>query len=258
MRTETNRLRHVMDALAAPFGPEDVKAKPQSVQGNRALAIFYIDARAVQDRLDEVFGLDGWKDQYEFQHDGTVKCILSFRIDDGEWITREDVGGQSEQPDGGDRVKSAVSDALKRAAVKLGIGRFLYAAKPTWWDYDPQKRKFVNPPTIPALANQKPAAPAQQRQQPAKQTTTPPASAPQGGTTMPKNGAELESRLKAKDDKLAQEKKIQAGDLIRSVILSGKNFNLPEDLSKWDPTQFDVALNAATAFIKSLPASQSL
>jgi hypothetical protein len=37
-----------------------------------------------------------------------------------------DVGGPSEQPDEGDRVKAAFSDALKRAAVKFGIGRYLY------------------------------------------------------------------------------------------------------------------------------------
>ena len=261
MRTDVKRLQEVMEALAAPFDADEIRCKPQAVSkdGTKALPVFFVDARTVMQRLDDVLGIDGWKDSFEVQHDGkTVKCVLSIRIDGGEWITHEDIGGESEQPDPSDRLKSAVSDSLKRVAVRVGCGRYLYAVKPTWWDYDPQKRKFVNPPTIPALANQKPAAPAQQRQQPAKQTTTPPASAPQGGTTMPKNGAELESRLKAKDDKLAQEEKIQAGDLIRSVILSGKNFNLPEDLSKWDPTQFDVALNAATAFIKSLPASQSL
>ncbi|MCA1685873.1 MAG: hypothetical protein LC745_07765 [Planctomycetia bacterium] len=40
-------------ALAALFDPSEVKFKPQSVKGNRALAICYIDARAVMDRLDE-------------------------------------------------------------------------------------------------------------------------------------------------------------------------------------------------------------
>lgn len=259
MRTDVKRLQEVMDALAAPFDADEVRCKPQAVSkdGTKALPVFYVDARTVMQRLDDVLGIDGWKDSFEVQNDGkTVKCVLSIRIDDGEWITHEDIGGESEQPDPSDRLKSAVSDSLKRVAVRVGCGRYLYAVKANWCDYDSQTRKFKTPPTIPTRRTQ--AAPAQQRQQPAQQTATPPTSAPQGGSTMPKNGAELESRLKAKDNLLAQEKKIQAGDLIRSVILSGKNFNLPEDLSKWDPTQFDVALNAATAFIKSLPASQSL
>jgi hypothetical protein len=54
---------------------------------------------------------------------------------------KEDVGGQSEQPDEGDRRKAAFSDALKRAAVKFGIGRYLYRQKPQWVDWDPLREK---------------------------------------------------------------------------------------------------------------------
>ncbi len=50
-------------------------------------------------------------------------CKLSLKID-GAWLTKCDVGGQSEQPDDGDRAKSAHSDALKRAAAAWGIGRY--------------------------------------------------------------------------------------------------------------------------------------
>ena len=63
-----------------------------------------------------------------------------------------DVGSQSEQPDGGDRTKAAFSDALKRAAVKFGIGRYLYRLPAQWVDYDSHKREFVKPPTLPAAA----------------------------------------------------------------------------------------------------------
>jgi hypothetical protein len=40
-------------ALAAPFEPREVKFKPQMVKNNRCLAMAYIDARLIQDRLDE-------------------------------------------------------------------------------------------------------------------------------------------------------------------------------------------------------------
>lgn len=145
------------ERLAAPFDPSEVKFKPQAVSGNRALAIPYVDARVVQDRLDDVLGVPNWQDGYTPLPDGSVICRLQVRLG-GEWIAREDVGSPSEQPDEGDRLKAAFSDALKRAAVKFGIGRYLYRQKPQWVDYDPQKRQFVRPPTLPASAP--PAAPA--------------------------------------------------------------------------------------------------
>ena len=114
--------RQIQDALAAPFDPSEVKHKPAVVKGNRALALHYVDARTIMDRLDAVAGVAGWRDEYEFLPDGSCLCRLSLRIGD-EWITKTDVGGESEQKDEGDRHKAAVSDALKRAAVKFGIAR---------------------------------------------------------------------------------------------------------------------------------------
>lgn len=152
--------QQIADALAEPFEASEVKFKPQSVKGNRALAVCFIDARLVMDRLDEVVGVDGWKDEYTPVGDSVV-CRLSVRIG-GEWVTKTDVGGESEQPDSGDRTKAAFSDALKRAAVKFGIGRYIYRLGHQWADYDPAKRAFTNPPRLPAwaLPKKQPARPA--------------------------------------------------------------------------------------------------
>ncbi len=141
----------LLAALAAPFEAGEVKAKPAAVSGNRALAIFYVDARVIQDRLDSVVGVAGWSDDYTVLPDGCVSCKLRCKID-GEWITKMDVGGKSEQPDEGDQMKAAFSDSLKRAAVKFGVGRYLYRTPSVWCDYDPQKRQFVRPPALPAAA----------------------------------------------------------------------------------------------------------
>jgi hypothetical protein len=138
-------------ALAAPFAGSEIKWKPGAVSGNRALAICYVDARVVQDRLDEVLGVAGWQDDYTVLDDGSVLCRLRVRLG-GEWLTKVDVGGPSEQPDDGDKRKAAFSDALKRAAVKFGVGRHLYRAPVQWVDYDAQKRQFVRPPQLPAAA----------------------------------------------------------------------------------------------------------
>lgn len=138
-------------ALTAPFPPDAVHWKPLSVKGNRALAAAYLDARAVMHRLDTVFGVGGWKDAYQLVNGGSVVCTLSVKVD-GEWVEKTDVGSPSEQPDDGDKLKAAFSDALKRAAIKLGIGRYLYRLPRQWVDYDPQSRSFAQAPQLPAWA----------------------------------------------------------------------------------------------------------
>jgi hypothetical protein len=138
-------------ALAAPFNPSEVRFKPGAVSGNRALALAFIDARVIRDRLDSVLGVGGWQDSYRVLPSGAVMCRLRCRIG-GEWVSRTDVGGPSEQPDAGDRVKAAFSDALKRAAVKFGVGRYLYRLPAQWCDWDAQRRQFVKPPMLPPWA----------------------------------------------------------------------------------------------------------
>src|SRR5437868_4324091 len=79
------------DRLAEPFDPADVRFKPAAVSGGLALAIAYVDARVIQDRLDSVLGVQNWCDDYECLPDGAVVCRLRCRIG-GEWITKADVG----------------------------------------------------------------------------------------------------------------------------------------------------------------------
>lgn len=182
-------------ALADPFPPEDLGWKPQSVKGNRALAVAYIDARMVEDRLDDVFGVGGWQDEYTPMGDGNVMCRLSVKIA-GAWVVKTDVGGESEQPDGGDRLKAAFSDALKRAAVKLGIGRYLYELPKQWCDFDPVKKCFSQTPTVPAkfMPRKKVAPPAAKSPPTAKPA---PASPPPPPAAGPSLGEEMADYLRA-------------------------------------------------------------
>lgn len=142
-------------ALANPFPASAIKWKPQTVKGNRALAVAYLDARLVMDRLDQVVGVEGWRDEYEVLPDGSVICRLSVHTPFGLSQTKCDVGSPSEQPDAGDRLKAAFSDALKRAAVKFGIGRYLYRIPMQWLDYDPLKKRFTETPRLPDFAKPK-------------------------------------------------------------------------------------------------------
>jgi hypothetical protein len=160
--------RTITERLADFFDAEEIKWKPGTVKGDRALAMPYIDARCVMDRLDEVLGVDGWQDEYDFLPDGSCTCRLRLRLS-GEWIQKMDVGGESEQKDEGDRRKAALSDALKRTAVKFGVGRYLYSLGSQWCDYDQHKKKFVKTPTLPDWAQKGKQAPApRQAEKPAE------------------------------------------------------------------------------------------
>ncbi|VTS05253.1 Rad52/Rad22 family DNA repair protein [Tuwongella immobilis] len=139
----------IMDALAKPFDPSEIKWKPKTIRGDKALMLPYVDARVVMDRLDEVMTIGGWHDTYKelTSEAGSVECTLSLFIN-GQWISKSNVGSLSEQPDDGDKLKAAYSDALKRAAVNWGIGRYLYRCAPQWVAFDPAKKVPVGHPKL--------------------------------------------------------------------------------------------------------------
>lgn len=96
------------------------KWKVQTAKHWGCECVAYIDARQVMDLLDEVVGPQNWQDHYR-EVAGKVYCDLSIQVDD-EWITKSDCGTASHF----EAEKGQASDAFKRAAVKWGIGRFLY------------------------------------------------------------------------------------------------------------------------------------
>ncbi len=157
----------IMKEFSRPFAPAEVKYKPQVVKTDRCLAIGYVDARTVQDRLDAVVYADGWQTEYVLLPNSSVECRLSVRLG-GAWITKADVGSPSDQPDEGDRMKAAYSDALKRAAVMFGIGRYLYRLGGQWVNYDPVKKQVVMPG-----ASAKVSAPVEPTPAPAKAAAQP-------------------------------------------------------------------------------------
>lgn len=98
---------------------------------SRGMALAYIDARDVQDRLDAVVGPENWQNRYPHANGKTV-CEIAIRYGDNEWITKSDGAGDSDF----EAEKGAMSDAFKRAAVKWGIGRYLYDVPSIWVDLD--------------------------------------------------------------------------------------------------------------------------
>jgi hypothetical protein len=109
-------------ALKAPFPPHRIKWRASDFRGSKSKALLYIDARDVMERLDDVVGINNWNTEYK-DLDNRCVCKLSVRyVNDFDWITKSDVGTQSTF----EGEKGMYSDALKRAAVQHGIGRYLY------------------------------------------------------------------------------------------------------------------------------------
>lgn len=115
--------------LARPFAPDEIewRAGATNRDKTKALALAYITSRAVMDRLDEVCGPEQWQDSYAPGPNGGVICGLSIHTETG-WITKWD-GADNSAIEG---VKGGLSDAFKRAAVKWGIGRYLYRLPASW------------------------------------------------------------------------------------------------------------------------------
>lgn len=138
----------MFEALAAPFPPEAVswrvgssnKKKLQRETGNQNVkatkgqVLAYLNARDVMDRLDEVCGPGGWQCRYSHADRKTI-CDLGIKID-GEWVWKADGAGESDI----EAEKGALSDALKRAAVRWGVGRYLYHIASPWVDLDEREQ----------------------------------------------------------------------------------------------------------------------
>lgn len=139
--------KEVLQQLAEPFPAKVIQWKPQATrkEGDKALAVAYIDARDVMRRLDDVVGGE-WGFYWEPIGDTAVKGILTVC-----GVTRSDVGEEGDGPMG-KTIKAAVSDALKRCAVHFGIGRYLYYLGGTWVAYDAQFKRLKETPKLPKWA----------------------------------------------------------------------------------------------------------
>ncbi len=116
--------RDIAAALAAPFDAKDLKTRP----GRSGMTYTYADVRAIDTRLDEVFGTMGWSFSWEVVD--AANAVVRGRLivsHEGAQKTIEEAGypnaaGRDEEP-----LKSSVTDSRRRAAAALGIGRSLYS-----------------------------------------------------------------------------------------------------------------------------------
>ena len=110
-------------ALAAPFEEKDLKHRP----GRAGMTFTYADARAVAQRLDDVLGIEGW--QFEVKVADPIRGVVHGSlviVIDGKSTIKQDFGYPNSTQDD-EPLKSAASDALRRCAAQVGVGRSLYS-----------------------------------------------------------------------------------------------------------------------------------
>lgn len=132
--------------LKKPFAPSKISWRLGATNGDKTkgMALGYIDARDVMDRLDEVCGLD-WQCEYVSMHNGTCCCRIGIKIG-SEWVWRSNGAinlSDSDKADAKEMAeKGSYSDSFKRAAVLWGIGRYLYDLDSPWVAIEAAGRSF--------------------------------------------------------------------------------------------------------------------
>lgn len=113
------------------------KWRVQSFSKNKpsASCVAYVDARDVARRLDEACGVGNWQDDYK-SAGNLLFCGIGIKVNN-EWIWKWDTGTESNM----EAEKGHASDAFKRAAVKWGVGRFLYDLDVVYLDANEVKTK---------------------------------------------------------------------------------------------------------------------
>jgi len=144
-----------LNKLNAPF-PVDkihwrvgVTNKKKVNPPTKGIALAYIDARDVMERLDEVVGIGNWQARYTHVGSHGVVCEIGIRTYPqgklleydptqpipqipNEWVWKANGAGDTAV----EATKGAMSDAFKRAGVLWGIGRYLYDVENTWVNID--------------------------------------------------------------------------------------------------------------------------
>lgn len=129
----------LFDALSAPFPSESIEWRVGSTNQDKTkgMALAYLNARAVMDRLDAICGPDGWQCNYTTVN-GSAVCNLGVQMPQGQWLWKADGAGHTDV----EAEKGALSDALKRAAVRWGVGRYLYEMDSPWVPIEPFGRSY--------------------------------------------------------------------------------------------------------------------
>lgn len=153
-------MKKKMIALRRPFKESEIEWRIQSsgigTNGPYGRCLAYINNRAIQYRLDEVFPFAWQTAEPKELSDGGFLFGIGIKIDD-EWIWKWD-GAQRTDIEG---TKGGISGAMKRAGALWGIGRYLYFLDTGWAEFVKGGKHYAkinnnpyywNPPALPQWA----------------------------------------------------------------------------------------------------------
>lgn len=109
---------------------DDIECRVQQVRQSwdektvEAVLLLYKDARCDMRYLDMLYGVTGWQRRHALIGDRLYCTVSIWDADKQIWISKEDVGTESNT----EKEKGQASDAFKRACFNIGIGRELYTA----------------------------------------------------------------------------------------------------------------------------------
>ncbi len=124
-------MNDLAEKLQKPFVPEDIEWRPQGWGKKKSgeywvQVLAYVTNRAIMNRLDEVVSPEHCRNEFCDWHNGSQLCCLSLYVamddDRMDWVSKWDGAEQTHI----ESIKGGLSDAMKRAAVQWGIGRYLY------------------------------------------------------------------------------------------------------------------------------------
>lgn len=103
----------IMKQLKEPFNEDELEFKVGATNEDKSmgLALAYVEARAIQNRIDRVLGVTNWKVQYREITGGFI-CKLAIRVN-GEWTAKEDGSQVTDY----ESIKGGISSAFKRVAA---------------------------------------------------------------------------------------------------------------------------------------------
>lgn len=119
-------LKEIEEKLKAPFDKNEIEWRVQQAGKTNdgsiwCMVLAYVDARALQTRLDEVFTPFGWEDSYQAIGEDFI-CTLTVEIN-GKKVSKQN-GASKTQVEG---FKGGISNSFKRVCASgFGIGRYLY------------------------------------------------------------------------------------------------------------------------------------
>ena len=133
---------------------DEIKYRPGSTfnwaEKKYARMLAYVDARYIQDKLDDIVGLCNWSNKFHRYEKGILYFTITIKFirEDGvvDSVSKTDVGTESNV----EQQKGEVSDAFKRCAVHFGLARDLYnLPDPKGFKYVAEMKgnKFLNPNT---------------------------------------------------------------------------------------------------------------